>query len=232
MNKMIYVVSLVAVLATGCDKVEDAGRSVAHKTGDLIGKGVTEFAQGVREGVTTVADKEIPDVVTAISTRKSVRKFDPTKNVDDALVEKLLRAAMAAPTAMDRRPWEFIVVRDEAKLKALAEALPYCRVGNGAKLAICVCGTLDNGLQGRGREYWIQDCSAATENLLLAAHGLGLGAVWTGVWPGEDRVAAVRRILEIPDGFAPLNIIPIGYPADSPAVKDKWNPAKIHHDKW
>ncbi len=175
---------------------------------------------------------ELPDVATAIATRKSVRRFDPSRKVGDEMVEKILRAAMAAPTALNRQPWEFVVVRDEATLKALADELPNCRVGNGAKLAVCVCGTLDNGIPGRGKEYWIQDCAAATENLLLAAHGYGLGAVWTGVWPDEARVAKVRRILAIPQGYAPLNIIPIGYPAENPRVKDKWKPAKIHYDKW
>ena len=101
-----------------------------------------------------------------------------------------------------------------------------------AALAIVVCGSLDNGLPGRGKEYWIHDCSAAAMNILLAAHGLGLGAVWTGVFPGEERIAAVREILAIPDGYAPLNILPIGYPAEDPAVKNKWNPAKIHADRW
>ena len=186
---------------------------------------------GVGEGVDAVKWKG-PDVLTAISTRKSIRKFDASKPVEDDKVEKMLRAAMCAPTAMDKRPWEFVVVKDPAKLSALATRLPYSRVGNGAKLAIVVCGSLDNGLPGRGKEYWIHDCSAATMNLLLAAHAQGLGAVWTGVFPGEDRIAAVREILSIPDGYMPLNVIPVGYPAENPPAKDKWNPAKIHYDKW
>ncbi|MBR1921712.1 MAG: nitroreductase family protein [Kiritimatiellae bacterium] len=227
----VLAAALAAAFA-GCDKVENAGRKAVRKTGDLVGKGVTEFACGVGEGAKEVVHGALPDVATAIATRRSIRRFDPSRTVGDALVEKLLRAAMAAPSAMDKRPWEIVVVRDEAKLKALAEALPSCRIGNGAKLAFCVCGTLDNGLPGRGREYWLQDCSAASQNLLLAAHGHGLGAVWTGVWPGEDRVAAVRRILEIPEGFAPLNLIPVGYPAENPAAKDKWNAAKVHYDRW
>ena len=139
---------------------------------------------------------------------------------------------MCAPSAMDRRPWEFVVVRDRAQLDALAKRLPNSRVGNGAQLAIVVCGTTDNGLPGRSKEYWIHDCSAASMNILLAAQGLGLGAVWTGVFPGEGRIAAVREVLSIPDGYLPLNVIPVGYPAESPAPKDKWNPAKVHRDRW
>jgi len=176
--------------------------------------------------------KDDPGAFATIQSRTSIRKFDPSKAVSDEMIEKILKAGMSAPSAMNKQPWEFVVVRDAAKLKALGDALPYSRVGNGAQAAIVVCGDLDNGLPGRGREYWIQDCSAVSMNILLAAKALGLGAVWTGVYPGEDRVAAVRKILEIPEGFMPLNVIPIGYPAESPAPKDKWNPAKVHRDGW
>ena len=173
-----------------------------------------------------------PGLFETIAARTSIRKFDPSKPVSDADIEKILKAGMCAPSAMDRRPWEFIVVKDKAKLAALGSRLPYSRCGNGAYVAIVVCGNLDNGLPGRGKEYWIHDCSAATMNILLAAKGLGLGAVWTGVYPGEDRVAVVREVLSIPEGYAPLNVIPLGYPAENPTPKDKWNPAKVHHDKW
>ena len=165
-SRMFVLVAGLAVAISGCDKAEDVGRKVMHKSGDLVGKGATEFFSGVGEGVDAVKWKG-PDVLTAISTRKSIRKFDASKPVEDDKVEKMLRAAMCAPTAMDKRPWEFIVVKDPAKLSALATRLPYSRVGNGAKLAIVVCGSLDNGLPGRSKEYWIHDCSAATMNLLL-----------------------------------------------------------------
>ena len=173
-----------------------------------------------------------PGVFAAIAARGSCRQFDPDRPVGDDAVEKLLKAAMCAPTAMDTRPWEFVVVRDKAKLAEIGKRLPYSRVGNGAQLAIVVCGTLDNGLSGRGREYWIQDCSAASMNLLLAAQGLGLGAVWTAAYPGEDRIAPLREILGIPETHMPLNVIPVGYPKDPVKAKDKWNPAKVHHDRW
>lgn len=231
-GRLAALCAVAACLATGCDRVENIGRKVANKTGNVVGKGATEFFKGVGDGVDAVSQDSVPDVLAAIATRTSVRKFDSTKPVDDATVEKLLRAAMAAPTAMDRRPWEFVVVRDPARLKIFAEKLPYSRVGDGATVAIVVCGNLDNGLQGRSKEYWIQDCSAATENLLLAAHGLGLGAVWTGVYPGEDRVAVVREALGIPETHMPLNVIPIGYPAERPKPKDKWAPVKVHLDIW
>ncbi len=232
MNRIVYAAVVAMSLIAGCERAEDAASSAVRETGKIAGKGLAEFATGVGEGVRSVTNDDLPDVITAIATRKSVRRFDASRPVDDALVEKLLRAAMAAPTAVDCRPWEFVVVKDEGTLKALADAHPNSRISNGATLVICVCGSLDNGLPGRGKEYWIQDCSAATENLLLAAHGYGLGAVWCGVWPIEERVTAIKSILGIPDGFAPLCLVTIGYPAENPEVKDKWNPAKVHNGRW
>lgn len=234
MSKLVTVGVLLAVALAmaGCDKVENAGRKAARKAGSVVGKGTTEFFSGVGDGIKTVSDGNVPDVLTAIATRKSIRRFDPLRAVEDEKVEKILKAAMCAPSAMDRRPWEFVVVKDKAQLQELGKRLPNSRVANGAQLAIVVCGSLDNGLPGRSKEYWIHDCSAASMNILLAAHGLGLGAVWTGVYPGEDRAAAVREILSIPDGFMPLNVIPLGYAAENPSPKDKWNSARIHIDRW
>ena len=206
--EMVLAVLLFALLA-GCEKAEDTAR-----------------------GVTSVTGKAIPDVLTAIKTRTSIRKFDATRAVTDEQIESILRAGMAAPSAMNRQPWNFIVVKDKSQLARLAEKFPNSQIGNGAPLAVVVCGAVDNGLPGRGKEYWIHDCSAASENILLAAHGLGLGAVWTGVYPGEARVAIVREILSIPNEYMPLNIIPIGYPAESPAPKDKWDSSKVHTDRW
>jgi len=187
-------------------------------------------AQSAGKRPTTVA--EDPGVFETIRSRTSIRKFDPSKAVSDEAIEKILKAGMCAPSAMNKQPWELVVVRDSAQLKALGDALPYSRIGNGAQAAIAVCGNLDNGLPGRSKEYWIHDCSAVSMNILLAAKALGLGAVWTGVYPGEERMAIVRNILAIPDGYEPLNLIPIGYPAENPAPKNKWNPAKVHKDRW
>ena len=101
-----------------------------------------------------------------------------------------------------------------------------------APLAIVVCGDLSKGLEGNALNYWVQDVSAASENLLLAAHALGLGAVWTGVYPLMERVNDVSRILELPRHIVPLNVIPVGYPAGETAPKDKWNPENIHYNGW
>lgn len=173
-----------------------------------------------------------PSVFDAIATRTSIRMFDKARPVGEDLIEKMLRAAMSAPTAVNKQPWEFVVVTDKATLSALSKVHPNARIENGATLVIAVCGATDNGLDGRAKEYWIQDCSAATENLLLAAHGLGLGAVWCGVYPIEERIAPISEILAIPEGYMPLNLVTIGYPAVHPAPKDKWNAKKIHRERW
>lgn len=173
-----------------------------------------------------------PGVFETIRTRTSIRKFDPSVPVSEETVEKILRAGMCAPSALNKQPWEFVVVREPELLKAIGEAMPFSRVGNGAQAAIVVCGNLDNGIPGRGKEFWIHDCSAASMNILLAAKALGLGAVWTGVFPDVERAEVVRKLLAIPEGYMPLNIIPLGTPAENPEPKNKWNPAKVHSNRW
>lgn len=173
-----------------------------------------------------------PGVFETIRTRTSIRKFDPSVPVSEETVEKILRAGMCAPSALNKQPWEFVVVREPELLKAIGEAMPFSRVGNGAQAAIVVCGNLDNGIPGRGKEFWIHDCSAASMNILLAAKALGLGAVWTGVFPDVERAEVVRKLLAIPEGYMPLNIIPLGAPAENPEPKNKWNPAKVHSNRW
>ena len=178
-------------------------------------------------------DKEQNDALTVIANRCSIRNYDQSKEVDDATIEVLLRAAMAAPTAFNLQPWEFIVVRDKNTLKRLSDTDRYSDMTAKASVAIVVCGDTLNEMRGEPNRWWSQDCSAATENLLLAATAKGLGAVWTAVYPHENRVTAVRQILNIPDRFVPLCIVPVGYPADPSAKpKDKWKPAKIHNEQW
>lgn len=168
--------------------------------------------------------------IDTIMTRSSVRQYTDAP-VTDAEVETLLRAAMAAPTAVNKQPWEFVVVRDRAMLEALAAAHPHSRMSASAGCAIVVCG-VDNGLEGLMKEFWVQDCSAATENLLLAAHAMGLGAVWCGVYPVPEKVAAVRQVLGIPETAIPLNVVNIGHIDTCAVPKDKWHPEKIHHGRW
>ena len=166
-----------------------------------------------------------------IMTRTSIRAYEP-KKVEEVKVEQMLRAAMAAPTAINKQPWDFVVVDDPEILKELADSLPNARMVAGAPLAIVVCGNMQKAIEGEGRDNWIVDASAATENLLLAAHSLGLGAVWTGVYPSEHRMAVVSGVLGLPSYVKPLSLVPVGYPAEAPQPKDKWKPENVHSNGW
>jgi nitroreductase len=163
-----------------------------------------------------------------IMTRKSVRSYTD-QPVEDEKIEKILRAGMAAPSAVNKQPWKFVVIKNREVLNKLAEANRGTRMAAQAPLAIAVCGDTTKAIEGEGREFWVQDASAATENILLAAHSLGLGAVWTGIYPIKERTTEIGKILELPDYQIVLCVIPIGYPAENPEVKDKWNTDNIKY---
>lgn len=169
-------------------------------------------------------------VITNIMTRTSIRQFTDSP-IPTATMETILHAGMAAPTAMNKQPWEFVVVTDRAILDSLITAHPYSNLKT-ATAAIIVCGNMQKAIDGNGRPFWIQDCSAATENILLAAHACGLGAVWCGVYPSKERVEAVSSVLGLPSYVEPLSLVAMGYPADSPEPKDKWNPEAVHSQHW
>ena len=173
-------------------------------------------------------------VLENIANRKSVRAFTD-EPVSDADIETLLRAAMAAPTAMNRQPWEFVVINDRDTLKALAGKLRHARMLEQAPLAIVVCAetmlTLRDGRQVENM-FWEHDASAATENLLLAAEAIGLGAVWTAA-SDPERSKEVKAALGITGTIMPLCVVPIGHPANpDEKPKDKWKPEKIHWNRW
>ena len=138
----------------------------------------------------------------------------------------------AAPTAVNKQPWAFVVVDDRTVLDKLAAELPYAKMTAQAPLAIVVCGDLSKALNGEKDRYWMLDCSAASENLLLAAESMGLGAVWTAVYPENDRIAKVRSVLSLPDHIIPFNLIPVGYPQHREESKDKFKTENIHYNKW
>lgn len=171
------------------------------------------------------------DTLKTIFARKSVRTYRNDIVADEKL-QMLVRAGMAAPTAVDKRPWEFVIVTDRTVLKQLADALPYAKMADKAAAAIVVGGDVRKQWGGMESDYWIMDCSAATQNILLAAESMGLGAVWTAVYPEDSRVRAVRQILGIPHHVVPLNLIPVGVPAGREKAKDKYDPKQIHWNKW
>ncbi len=196
----------------------------------LLGAGAGLMASCQSENQSSATDpSEV--VIQNIMTRTSIRAFTD-QPVDEATVEKILRAGMSAPTAVNRQPWAFVVVNEREQMERLREVHPYAQMLKTAQFAIVVCGDMERALPGASQAYWIQDASAATENILLAAHGLGLGAVWCGVYPNPDVLPKVKEVLGLPSSIVPLNIIPIGYPAENPAPKDKWKPENIHYNKW
>lgn len=169
-------------------------------------------------------------VLENIHSRKSVREFT-SEPVSDADIQTMLKAAMAAPTAINFQPWRFVVVNEREALDSLADQLPYAKMLKQAPLAIVVCGeTLWMG--GEENPFWSLDCSAATQNLLLTAEALGLGAVWTAAYPDADRCKAISDALGLPSTVKPLCVVPIGHPAGENQPRDKWKPENIHYGKW
>ncbi len=169
-------------------------------------------------------------VLENIHARKSVRQFTD-EPVSQEHIETMLKAAMAAPTAVNYQPWRFVVITERARLDAMAEVLPYAKMLKQAPLAIVVCGET-TWFEGRENTYWQQDCSAATQNILLAAEALGLGAVWTGVYPNMELARPLAEFLGLPGTVQPLCCIPIGYHDGTTQPKDKWKPENIHYEKW
>ncbi len=166
-----------------------------------------------------------------ILTRTSVRRYADIQ-VTDSQKQALLRAGMSAPSGVNRQPWEFVVIDDPDVLKALADALPYAKMAASAPMAIVVCGNKERFLDGDDSTLWEQDLSAASENILLAAHALGLGGVWTCLYPHADRMASASSILGLPDGIVPFSLIPVGHPLVAQKPMDKWHPDRVHHNRY
>ena len=162
----------------------------------------------------------------ALLKRRSVRKFTE-EPVSDEMIEELLHAAMSGPSACNRKPWEFYVVKNEQVLEDLKTASKFSRFS--AKLAIVVCGNLSRALPMHLADYWIQDCSAATENILLRATDVDLGAVWCGIHPQKRAEEKVRKALGISEKQIPLNIIYIGHPAEEPEARDQYEEKRVHY---
>ncbi|MPM59535.1 NADPH-flavin oxidoreductase [bioreactor metagenome] len=164
----------------------------------------------------------------SILKRRSIRKYKNIK-VSDEVVEDLLRAAMAAPSAGNEQPWEFVVLRDKEVMKKITEIHPYSKMLLNSDVAIVICGDEEKEVF---KGYWVQDCSAATENILLAAQDMGLGAVWLGVYPIADRVEKIKELLGLPGNVIPLSIVPVGYPDEEKTSADRFDEARIHLNRW
>lgn len=168
------------------------------------------------------------EVKEALLKRRSIRKFKDEK-ISEELINELLIAAMSAPSACNKKPWEFFVITNEEKLQELKKASRFARYD--APLAIVVCGNLSKTLPLQLSTYWIQDCSAATQNILLRVTDLGLGAVWCGAHPQKNVEKKIKEILDLSDKLVPLNIIFIGYPNQEVEPRTQLEEKKIHYVK-
>ena len=164
----------------------------------------------------------------ALFSRRSIRKYT-NEPVSDDEIKKLLEAGMSAPSAGNEQPWHFIVIRDKNVMEAIMKVHPYSQMLKEASAAIIVCGDID---AQKYKGFWIEDCSAATENILIEAVELGLGAVWCGIYPHEDRTEGIKKVLNLPTNIIPLSLIPIGYPAETKDPANRFDQSRIHNDRW
>jgi nitroreductase len=163
-----------------------------------------------------------------LKTRRSIRNYSD-KPVSSQMIDSVVRAAMAAPSAGNQQPWHFIILREREKLDAIPAFHPYSKMVQKVQVAILICG---DPRDKKWPAYWPQDCSAATQNLLLAARDLGLGTVWAGVYPDEGRMAGFRKLLAIPENIYPFSLIPVGWPVGGFSEEERFNASLLHFDVW
>ncbi len=168
------------------------------------------------------------DALDAILGRRSIRQYTPDAVSDESLTT-LLKAAMSAPSANNKQPWHYVVIKTRSILDRMADMHRHGKMLAQAQTAIIVCGDLKlAGYQG----HMVLDCAAATENILIAAHALGLGAVWVGLYPWEDRMALFKGLLAIPENIDPIALISLGYPAEQKPPSDRFQPDRVHKERW
>jgi nitroreductase len=168
------------------------------------------------------------DAFETILTRRSIRKYKK-KPISEETIQNLLKAAFNAPSAGNQQPWHFIIIDDRNILNVIHTFHPSAKMLIDADKAILVCGDLNlEKLKG----YWMIDCAAATENILLAAHAMGLGACWLGIYPREGRVAGMRKLIQLPVHIIPFALLSLGYPAEKKSFEERFNTSRIHHNKW
>jgi nitroreductase len=160
-----------------------------------------------------------------ILSRRSIRRYTDVP-IPPEIVTQLLTAAMASPSASNSQPWQFISITDRKMLDEIPRLHPHARMLPEAPLAILVCAEPDKS------DYWQQECGAATQNILLAAHGLGLGAVWLGIYPREERVAGMRNLCQLPENIVPMALVAVGYPAEPKPPSNRYTEQKVHHNVW
>ncbi len=168
------------------------------------------------------------ETLKAIHTRRSIREYTD-QSISQETITEMLKAAMAAPSARNQQPWEFIVITSQDVREKVPTACPFAQMIVDAPLGILICGNLKIET---APGYWVVDCSAATQNLLLAAHDLGLGAVWTGVYPREERMDGLTELLNLPEHVVPHSLVVIGYPAQEREHPDHYKADRVHMNEW
>lgn len=168
------------------------------------------------------------ETIEAILTRRSIRKYKK-KVVSEDFIKVILKCAMYAPSAYNQQLWEFIIINERKILDSIPEIHPNSKMLIDVNFSILVCGNLN---ERNNQSYWIQDCSAATQNILLSTHSLGLGGIWLGIYPREDRILKLRKLLNLPEYLVPFSLIPIGFPDEIKGDPDRLDFNKIHYNKW
>lgn len=168
------------------------------------------------------------ETLEAIITRRSIRKFSD-RQIQESDINRLLKAGMYAPSANNSQPWHFVVINERKLLDRIPTFHPWSKMCFQAPLAIVVSAYVPDG---KKFDLWVQDCSAATQNILLAAHAIGLGGVWLGVHPREERIAGVRDLLGLPEEVHPVSIVVLGYPNEQPETPERFDLAKVHFNRW
>ena len=168
------------------------------------------------------------DVLQFIMGRRSIRSYTDEPVTDEQL-DTLLHAAMAAPSAGNQQPWEFVIIRDRAAMHRITQFHPYATPLVRSNLGILVCGDMGRVQYG---DMWVQDCSAATQNILLAAAGIGLGTCWLGCYPIQERVDGLRVLCNLPDSVVPMSLISVGVPDEQKGRADYYDPARVHEGTW
>ncbi|OGV56321.1 MAG: NADH dehydrogenase [Lentisphaerae bacterium GWF2_44_16] len=166
----------------------------------------------------------------AIFSRRSIRSYE-AKEIPEGILKNILKAAMSAPSACAKDPWDFLVIKDKKMLADIAAGLPNGKMLVSAALGIVVCGDIQKA-HANELSYMLQDCSAAIENILVSAGMLGIGTCWLGVHPREERIVHIRKLLSIPDNIIPLAVISMGYPAEKKEARTRYSDAAVHFEKW
>lgn len=166
----------------------------------------------------------------ALFARRSVRKYKD-REIPEAMIKDVLEATMAAPSAVAKDPWEFIVVRDKDMLGRIADGLPNGQMLRDAAVGLVICGDMDKA-HDHQESYMLQDCSAAIENTLVAASMLGLGTCWLGVHPRQERVTHLRNLFGFPENVIPVSVIAMGWPAEQKEPRTRYDEDKLHWEQW